>query len=350
MQSILGFTLKDLQDFFISKGWVKFGADQVYSWIYQKGELDPVKWTNISKKTRAEIQEHLNFDLPKIIWEGLSKDGTRKFLLQMKDGNSVEAVIINSRERRTMCVSTQVGCAIGCKFCHTGTQGLTRHLEAGEIVGQLWVVNEFLKKHEDRSLSNIVYMGQGEPLHNFENTKTATQVFMEPKGLGFEQRRITLSTSGLVPQIEKLQDFPPVNIAISLHAVRNETRSAIMPINKVYDLERLFKAIKKIPVKAHRWITYEYLLIDDFNNSIADIDGLIDLLDPKTSKVNLIPFNEYPGSDFKRPSNENIQWFNDQLNKRGFISTIRATKGTDILAACGQLKTEKEKENTWVCD
>jgi len=287
LQSILGFTLADLKDFFVEKSWNKFGADQAYSWIYQKGELDPAKWSNFSKKTRDQITKELSFDVPKIIWDGLSKDGTRKFLLQMKDGNSVEAVIINSRQRRTICVSTQVGCAIGCKFCHTGTQGLTRHLEAGEIVGQLWTVNEFLKEAEGRSLSNIVYMGQGEPLHNFDNTKTATQIFMEPKGFGFGQRKITLSTSGLVPQIEKLQDFPPVNIAISLHAIRNETRSAIMPINKVYDLERLFKAIKKIPVKAHRWITYEYLLMDGFNNSADDIDGLVRLLDPKISRMQI---------------------------------------------------------------
>jgi 23S rRNA (adenine2503-C2)-methyltransferase len=347
LQSIFDFTLNQLREFFVSNGWAKYGADQAYQWVYQKGQLHPEKWTNLAKGTRDQIVGLLNFHVPKIIWEGHSKDGTRKFLLQMADGNSVEAVIINAKERRTICISSQVGCAIGCKFCHTGTQGLTRHLKASEIVGQLWIVNEFLKEKEGKTLSNIVWMGQGEPLHNYDNTKISTEIFMEPKGFGFGQRKITLSTSGLVPQIEKLGDFPPVNIAISLHAVRDETRSAIMPINKVYDLERLFAAIKKIPLKAHRRITYEYLLIDDFNNSEQDIEGLVKLLDPVKSKVNLIPFNEYPGSDFKRPSDKKIKWFNDELNRRGFTCTIRSTKGTDILAACGQLKSEAEKTNLW---
>jgi 23S rRNA (adenine2503-C2)-methyltransferase len=199
----------------------------------------------------------------------------------------------------------------------------------------------------DEKLTNIVYMGQGEPLHNYENVKKATENFLEHKGFALGQRRITLSTSGLVPKIKMLADFPPVNIAISLHAAHNNIRTELMPINKVYDLERLFEAIKTIPLKAHRRITYEYLLIDSYNDRMEDIEALAELLHKKESKVNLIPFNEYPGSAYKRPSKQKTLWFMDQLIKKGFTCTIRATKGDDILAACGQLKTEYEKVNVW---
>lgn len=200
----------------------------------------------------------------------------------------------------------------------------------------------------EEKLTNIVYMGQGEPLHNFENMKKATLIFMHERGLGLGQRRITLSTSGLVPAIEKMAiDFPPVNIALSLHSARNDVRTELMPINKVYDLERLFTAIKKIPLKAHRRITYEYLLIDGMNDTIEDVEALSKLLNSKESKINLIPFNEYPGSKYKRPTHEKIMWFLDQMIKRGYTCTIRTTKGSDILAACGQLKSEYEKVNLW---
>jgi 23S rRNA (adenine2503-C2)-methyltransferase len=206
-------------------------------------------------------------------------------------------------------------------------------------------VTLWLRENADgQELTNIVYMGQGEPLNNYENMKQATLIFMEPKGIGLGQRRITLSTSGLVPQIEQLAEFPPVNIAISLHAAHDHVRSELMPINKVYDLKRLFKAIRTIPLKAHRRITYEYLLIDGLNNGQEDLDALCDLINKRESKINLIPFNEYPGSKFKRPSRENIDWFNGELNRRGYTSTIRTSKGDDILAACGQLKTQVLKK------
>jgi 23S rRNA (adenine2503-C2)-methyltransferase len=287
--------------------------------------------------------------VPEVVWQGLSRDGTRKFLVKMEDGNTVESVSIPAKSRLTLCISSQVGCAIGCTFCHTGTQGLTRHLKAGEITGQFLAVTKWLKTnvHQEERLTNIVYMGQGEPLHNYENVKKATENFMCPQGIGLGQRKITLSTSGLVPQIKKLIDFPPVNIAISLHAAYNNVRTELMPINKVYDLERLFEAIKTIPLKAHRRITYEYLLIRDLNDGRRDVDALCELLTRKESKVNLIPFNEYPGSNYKRPSKEKIIWFMEELNSRGFTCTVRTTKGDDILAACGQLKSEYEKLNLW---
>lgn len=347
--SLYDLTLEELRQVFEKEGLAKYAADQIYAWIYRHYNFDMNNWTNVSKKTKKFLFENYELEIPQVVWHGLSHDGTRKFLVRMNDQKTVEAVAIPAKDRLTLCLSSQVGCAIGCTFCHTGTMGLTRNLQASEIVGQYTAVTRWLRDHvsEDKRLSNIVFMGQGEPLHNFNKVKKAIQIFLEPKGIGLGQRKITLSTSGLVPQIEKLGDFPPVNIAISLHAAHNDIRSELMPINKVFDLERLFLAIKKIPLKAHRRITYEYLLIDQLNDGLEDIEGLTRLLDKKDSKVNLIPFNEYPQSNFKRPSKEKIRWFNDELNKRGFISTIRTTKGDDILAACGQLKSEEEKLNLW---
>ncbi len=352
-KSLYSFTLSELRDYFQEKGLAKFAADQVYQWLYKNMERDINLWSNIGKKVKEDFEENLDLELPTVIWNGLSKDGTRKFLVRMYDGQTVEAVAIPARDRLTLCLSSQVGCAIGCTFCHTGTMGLKRHLSADEIVGQYMAITYWLKENASDSegntdrLTNIVYMGQGEPLHNYDNVRTATIIFMEDKGLGLSQRKITLSTSGLVPQIEKMWDFPPVNIAISLHAAHNNIRTELMPINKAYDLERLFSAIKKVPLKAYRRITYEYILIADLNDRPEDIQGLADLLDKQKSKINLIPYNDFPDSKFKRPSNSKIIWFQEELLKRGYICTTRTTKGQDILAACGQLKSEYEKLNLW---
>ncbi len=348
-ESLYSLPIQEMREILVAQGLSKFSADQVYNWLYKRWELDPEKWTNVSKKVKAYLLENYSFELPKVVWQGLSQDGTRKFLLAMKDQQTVETVAIPAKDRLTLCVSSQVGCAIGCTFCHTGTMGLKRHLQAGEIVGQFVAVTKWLQDHvgENQRLTNIVYMGQGEPLHNFDNVRKATLVFLEEKGIGLGQRKITLSTSGLVPQIEKLWDFPPVNIAISLHAAHNDIRSELMPINKAYDLNRLFEAIKKVPLKAHRRITYEYLLIRDLNDRPEDIAGLCQLLTKSESKVNLIPFNEYPESAFKRPSAKTVDWFKEQLLQRGFVCTVRSTKGDDILAACGQLKSEMDQINLW---
>ena len=352
-KSLYSFTLSELRDYFTEKGLAKFAADQVYLWLYKNMERDVNLWSNIAKKVKEDFLINLDLELPTIIWNGLSKDGTRKFLVRMFDGQTVEAVAIPARDRLTLCLSSQVGCAIGCTFCHTGTMGLKRHLTADEIVGQYMAVTYWLKENASDSegnaerLTNIVYMGQGEPLHNYDNVRTATIIFMEDKGLGLSQRKITLSTSGLVPQIEKMWDFPPVNIAISLHAAHNNIRTELMPINKAYDLERLFAAIKKVPLKAYRRITYEYILIADLNDRPEDILGLVNLLDKQKSKINLIPYNDFPDSKFKRPSNSKIIWFQEELLQRGYVCTTRTTKGQDILAACGQLKSEYEKLNLW---
>lgn len=350
-KSLFSFDLKSLENFLVEEGFSKFNGTQLFSWIYKHFEYDSKNWTNISNKLKTFIENHLSLELPKIVWHAQSRDGTIKFLMAMKDEKTVEAVIIPAPGRKTLCLSSQVGCAIGCTFCHTGTQGLTRHLKTEEIVGQFLAATLFLKKleGEDSSLTNIVYMGQGEPFHNFENVKKSVEIFLDDYGIGLGQRRITVSTSGLVPQIEKLSEFPPVNIAISLHSPNDTIRTELMPINKVYDLKRLFKAIRSIPLKAHRYITYEYLLIKDRNDRVQDIEDLCDLLTKKDSKINIIPFNEYPGSEYKQPSKERVFWFRDELIKRGFITTIRVTKGDDILAACGQLKSAVEKDpNLWL--
>ena len=347
--NLLDFTLEELQAHLLDHGFSKFSAKQIFDWVYRKNVMNIEQWSNISKKLRDYLVEGFELTLPKVIWEGHSKDGTRKFLLKLQDGQTIESVLIPARDRLTQCISSQVGCAIGCTFCHTGTQGLKRNLTASEITGQYIGLSIWLQENVDPAarITNIVYMGQGEPLHNYDNVKKATINFLEDHGLGLGQRRITLSTSGLVPKIKMLHDFPPVNIAISLHSAKNDTRTELMPINKAYDLQRLFEAIRTIPLKAHRRITYEYLLIDELNDQQSDIDALCDLLNRKESKINLIPFNEYPGSDYKKPKKEQVLWFMQQLNNRGYTCTIRQTKGDDILAACGQLKTEYEKINLW---
>ena len=348
-KSLYSFTLEELREYLKERSFARFAADQIFNWVYKRFVFDPDQWTNVSKKIKEHFKTDLDLELPKIIWHGLSKDGTRKFLTKFSDDQTVENVAIPGRERLTICLSSQVGCAIGCVFCHTGTMGLKRHLSSGEVTGQFLSITRWLidNVQEDVRFTNVVYMGQGEPLHNFNNVKKATEILLEDKGIGLGQRRITLSTSGLVPQIEKLIDFPPVNLAISLHASHDKIRTELMPINKVYDLKRLFGALKKIPLKAYRRITYEYILIEGLNDRKEDIDGLVSLINSRQSKINIIPFNEYPQSSFKRPSNEKIRWFQKELLDRGYITTVRVTMGQDILAACGQLKSEMDDLNLW---
>ncbi len=325
-------------------------SEDIYSTIiknyYRKKIFDPSKWDNISKSKISTILEHISLERPKIIWKANSEDGTRKYLIGLKDHQSVETVAIPTKDRVTICLSSQVGCAIGCKFCHTGTMGLSRNLSSSEIVGQLLCVEEDLKK-DGLSISNIVFMGQGEPMHNFDEVKKACQIFLDPNGICLSKQRVTISTSGLVHKMKKWDELPDVNIAISLHAVTDNKRDQIMPINKTHDLERLFDTIRNLPQKPSRRISFEYILMHDFNDSLEDVEGLDKLLSRKNSKINIIPFNDYPGSKFKSPSQEKVKWFQKELQNRGFITTIRQTRGEDILAACGQLKSNLEKENIW---
>jgi len=218
--SLFSLPLDNLREYLVANNFKRFAGEQIYSWLYAKGEYDPTKWTNISKKLQEHLRDEMDMSLPKVVWAAQAKDGTRKFLLRLSDGKTVESVLIYATDRLTQCISSQVGCAIGCTFCHTASQGFERHLKVEEVVGQYYAIARWLRENvgEGEKITNLVYMGQGEPLHNFENIKLATEIFLEDKGPDFGQRKITLSTSGLVPQIEKLGDFPPVNIAISLHA------------------------------------------------------------------------------------------------------------------------------------
>lgn len=318
-------------------------AKQAMGHIYRHFNFEIETWTDISKKNRTFLKEQFDFSLPQIISEQRSQDGTVKYLLKLQDAEAIEAVLIPAEKRLTLCLSSQVGCALGCRFCRTATQGLKRHLSTEEVVSQFMLLSVHLQKNPVKGLqkiTNIVYMGQGEPLHNFENMKQATHIFVDPQGLGLGQRRITLSTSGMVPEIERLSEFPAINLAVSLHSPRDAVRSEIMPINRSYNLQKLFRALDALPLKGHRHITFEYILIDGVTNTKEDLIALKNSLDPKRAKINLIPFNPFPGSPYQRPSHEKNLWFRDSLIKMGLVCTMRVTKGDDVLAACGQLKSD----------
>jgi 23S rRNA (adenine2503-C2)-methyltransferase len=310
--------------------------------VHKLYQTDVNQWADISNKNQERFLSTFELSPLKIITTHQSKDGTVKFLFALADGNSIESVIIPAQGRQTICLSSQVGCAIGCTFCHTATQGFSRNLSPAEIVGQLITVGNWLKENRKDGISNIVFMGQGEPLNNFSNVKTSIEIFLDPKLTGLSKNKVTLSTSGLVPQIKNWDEFPDINIAISLHASRDGLRTELMPINQRHNLENLFAALKNIPSKNSKKISYEYLLIKDFNDQEVDIEGLKELLAPTVAKINLIPFNEYPESKFKRPSQERIKYFQNQLIQAGFTCTVRKTMGDDILAACGQLKSSTQ--------
>jgi len=340
MPSLFALELLELKELLKSKGYSSFVGDQIFQWVYKHFVFDPSGWANVKQSLRDEIKTWMDLSIPQIIKEQISTDQTRKFLIQFADAETVEAVLIPRNGRLAVCLSSQVGCAFGCRFCHTATQGLKRNLSAAEIVGQYLVVQKHLLQIDPTwALTNIVFMGQGEPLHNFAAVKKAILILMDNHGIGLGQRRITVSTCGFLEGMKKLNDFPPVNIAISLHAARDEVRNQLMPVNRAQGLAGLWQAIREIPLKAHRRITYEYLLIKDLNDTPADVAALAACLDPQQAKINLIPFNEHPASHFARPKQEKIEWFQEELMKRNFVCTIRPSMGADILAACGQLKS-----------
>ena len=340
MQALYALELSELKELLKAKGCSGYVGVQIFQWVYKLMVFDPAGWTNVRQSLRQEISTWLDLSVPQIIKEQISVDQTRKFLLQFSDAETVEAVLIPRNGRLAVCLSSQVGCAFGCRFCHTATQGLKRNLTAAEIVGQYLVVQKHLLQIDPTWIvTNIVFMGQGEPLHNFAAVKKAILILLDNHGIGLGQRRITVSTCGFIEGIKKLNDFPPVNIAISLHAARDEIRNQLMPVNQAQGLAGLGEAIKAIPLKAHRRITYEYLLIKDLNDTPADIAALAAYLNPQQAKINLIPFNEHPASHFARPTPEKIAWFQEELMKRNFVCTIRPSMGSDILAACGQLKS-----------
>ncbi|MDG1707497.1 MAG: 23S rRNA (adenine(2503)-C(2))-methyltransferase RlmN [Emcibacteraceae bacterium] len=325
-------------------------TQQIWNWIYFRGAKSFDEMDNISKDLRAKLNEHCDVGRPEIIEALISTDGTRKWLMKFPDGQEVETVFIPEADRGTLCVSSQVGCTLTCTFCHTGTQRLVRNLTSTEIVMQLLVARDHLEEwpspSEGRLVSTIVLMGMGEPLYNFENVKKAMGIVMDDNGINLSRRRITLSTSGVVPEIYRCGEEMGVNLAISLHAVNDEIRTKIMPINNKYPIDELMTACKNYAgLKNSRKITFEYILLKGVNDSDEDAHSLVKLIRDYDipAKVNLIPFNPWPGSIYERPSNTRASKFSKIIFDHGISAPIRTTRGEDILAACGQLKSESEK-------
>ena len=330
-------------------GEKSFRAKQLWQWIYFRGETDFDKMSNLSKDLRLKLKQNYTITRPKIITEQLSKDKTHKWLLEFADGQRVETVYIPEEDRGAVCISTQVGCAVGCKFCHTGSQKITRNLTAGEIVSQFLVARDAYGEwpsptNETRYLSNIVVMGMGEPLHNKDEVFKALKILSDGDGVAISKRRITLSTSGIAPNIESVASELGVKLAISLHAPNNEKRSLIMPINNRYKIEEVLSACQKYQaiMGLSRMITFEYLMLKDFNDSLEDAKELILLMKKHKlgAKFNLIPFNPWPGCAYQPSSNNKVHAFSKALEGAGYEAPIRVARGQDILAACGQLKSK----------
>ena len=335
--SFFSLTQEEIKHFLISHEYSSEISSILFQHLY-KNKCDQ----SLSKKLMLLLGEEYDFTLPVIQTVDKSPDGTIKFLMKLQDKRTVETVLIPFHKKFTVCLSSQVGCAMKCSFCYTGTQGLTRHLKSNEIVGQYLVAINYLSTILGKKpiSPNIVFMGQGEPLHNSEEVLKAINIFMEPLGLGIGPRQMTLSTSGFLPGIKKLSLFPKINLALSLHSPFNETRKELIPINEHYPLEDIFKALDEIPLMKKQFITYEYLLIDGLNDRKVDADELAKWLSNRKALVNIIPFNPFPGSLYKRPSPQKVEIFKELLVERKLRTMVRVTKGSDILAACGQLKSK----------
>lgn len=338
---LLGLDAKGLADFFVSVGEKPFRSTQVMKWIHQFGISDFDEMTNLSKALREKLKQTAIIRTPKIIAEQKSEDGTIKWLLEVDNNNSVEAVFIPEKTRGTLCISSQVGCALDCSFCATGKQGFNRNLENWEIVAQMWVANKALgcKPKEERVISNIVFMGMGEPLLNVTHTFPAARILMDDNAYGLSKRRVTISTAGVVPAIDRIKENLDVSLAISLHAPNNRLRDELVPINQKYPLEVLMPALHRYVEGGHskKHVTVEYVMLDGVNDSLENAQELIDLLGDLPCKVNLIPFNPFKGTPYQRSSNNAVRRFQDKLVNAGLKCTVRKTRGDDIDAACGQL-------------
>uniref|UniRef100_A0A6B2L7U6 Radical SAM core domain-containing protein n=1 Tax=Arcella intermedia TaxID=1963864 RepID=A0A6B2L7U6_9EUKA len=324
-----------------------YRVNQIWTWIYNKGVKDFDCMLNLSKETRHLLKQYYEIDFGTVTKDTLSEDGTRKFLIKF-GSHQVESVFIPETLRGTICVSSQVGCSLSCSFCHTGTQKIARNLTAGEIVSQVLQAKHLMYDFTPtgKIVSNIVFMGQGEPFYNYTNVREAIKILLDQNGLSFSKRRITVSTSGVVPNIKKLgTEFTGISLAISLHAVTNELRSQLVPANKQWPLEELIEACKNFPgLGPFNRITFEYVMLKDVNDSDEMAHKLADLLTGFPALVNLIPFNPWPGTIYETSSNNRIRRFAEIISEKGIEAPIRWPRGRDISAACGQLKTESEKE------
>ena len=335
--------LEGLEGFFAELGEKPFRARQLMQWIHQYRVVDFAEMSNFSKGLRQTLSDKAELKLPEVLHEHVSKDGTRKWIIRLSCGNSIETVFIPEDGRGTLCVSSQVGCALECTFCSTAQQGFNRNLSASEIIGQLWIANEYLGKEPkgNRVVTNVVMMGMGEPLANYKNVISAMKLMRDDLAYGISWRRVTLSTSGMVPMIDKLREDCHVSLAISLHAANDQLRSEIIPLNKKYPISELLAACKRY-VEGHqkRHITIEYVLLEGINDSAKDAQDLIRILRGLPTKINLIPFNPFPGTSYKCSSKKVMVRFKQQLMDGGYVATIRRTRGDDIVAACGQLAGE----------
>ena len=354
--NLVGLTRAQMRDVLIEHGTTekqaKMRVGQIWQWIYEKGVRDFAVMSNLAKTYRAELAEHFVIEVPEVVSKQVSLDGTRKYLMRIAGGHEVETVYIPEEDRGTLCISSQVGCTLTCSFCHTGTQKLVRNLTTAEIIGQVLVARDDLgewpepgaPKNETRLLSNIVLMGMGEPLYNFDNVRDAMKIAMDPEGISLSRRRITLSTSGVVPEIAKTAQEIGCQLAISFHATTDEVRDKLVPINKKWNIMELLDALRTYPkVSNSERITFEYVMLKDVNDTDADARRLVKLIKGIPAKINLIPFNEWPGSPYERSDWSRIEAFADIIYKAGYASPIRTPRGEDIMAACGQLKSATER-------
>lgn len=340
--NLLGLSPDKLKDFFINLGEKPFRAQQMLKWIHQMGESDFDKMSNMSKPLREKLKQHAEISLPEVVYHKVSKDGTQKWVMQMPGGSAVETVLIPEKDRGTLCVSSQIGCALDCSFCSTGKQGFNRDLSVAEIIGQLYVafMSFFAQgQRRERKITNVVMMGMGEPLLNFNNVVDAMALMLDDNAYGLSKRRVTLSTSGVVPMMDKLAQVSDVSLAVSLHAATDELRNTLVPMNKKYPIQSLLDATKRYLANLpdRRKATIEYTLINKVNDDLEQARALAKILHDVPCKINLIPFNPFPHSGYERPSNTRVYRFRDELINAGFIVTIRTTRGDDIDAACGQL-------------
>jgi len=356
LTNIVGLTRAQLLDALVAAGTperqAKMRVGQVWQWVYHWGVRDFAQMTNLAKDYRALLAANFEISLPEMVTRQVSSDGTRKYLVRIAGGHEVEVVYIPEEGRGTLCVSSQVGCTLTCSFCHTGTQKLVRNLTPGEIVGQLMLARDDLgewpvqgaPKDETRLISNIVLMGMGEPLYNFENVRDAMKVVMDNEGLSLSRRRITLSTSGVVPEIARTAQEIGCLLAVSFHATTDEVRDRLVPINKRWNIETLLAALRDYPrLTNSERITFEYVMLAGVNDSDEDAHRLVKLIEGIPAKINLIPFNEWPGAPYKRSSNNRIHAFANIIHNAGYASPIRTPRGEDIMAACGQLKSATER-------
>ncbi len=367
-RSLVGLARSELGDFLhamaVPEKELRMRISQLWHWIYIRGAQEFSEMTNVARALHARLEQHATLARPEVVREQISQDGTRKWVLRMPSkgphdlGAEVECVYIPERDRGTLCVSSQVGCTLNCAFCHTGTQKLVRNLDAWEIVAQVVFARDrlgdypgktppegaFVPDDGGRFVSNIVFMGMGEPLYAYDAVRTAVAVLTDPDGMQFSKRKLTVSTSGVVPQIHRLGEETGAALAISLHATNDALRDVLVPINKKYPIAELMRACREYPGASNaRRITFEYVMLRDVNDSLAEARALVKLLRGVHAKINLIPFNPWPGTTYACSDWERIERFSDILFEAGYASPIRTPRGRDILAACGQLKSDTEK-------